>query len=180
MASAFRFVCRARSYSTRVRWLHGTVPRQANVAAQVAVSEDRRKLTLQVEGEQERRFHGVWLRHNCRCPVCYSHDNYMSLVSYTQLIGVELSSARVQGAQSHTILCMPSLRTEWCELAHTCSHSCTFSMTGDEVIVDWIMQDGSTHTGCLSLTWLKENDYSLPDSFMRRQQEAKPLVAVSD
>ena len=50
--------------------------------------------------------------------------------------------------------------------------------TGDQVIVDWIMQDSSTHTGCLPLTWLKENDYSLPDSFTRRQQEAKPLVAV--
>ena len=108
MASVLRSViCRAK-YSTRVRWLYGASttstaqPRQQPenaTPAQVAVSEDRRKLTLQFEGEQERRFHGIWLRHNCRCPVCYSHDNYMSLVSYKQLIGAELSSARVQGAQ---------------------------------------------------------------------------------
>ena len=91
-----RSVLSRSNYSTRARWLHSATLRQQR-AAQVAVSEDKR-LTLQCEGEQERRFHGIWLRHNCRCPVCYSHDTNMSLVNYTQLIGVELASARVKGA----------------------------------------------------------------------------------
>ena len=63
----------------------------------MTVSEDKRKLTLQCGGEQERRFHGIWLRHNCRCPVCYSHNDNMSRVSYKQLDGVELVCAHVKG-----------------------------------------------------------------------------------
>ena len=156
------------SRSIRARWLHSATLRQQR-AAVVAVNEDKR-LTLQCEGEQEKRFHGVWLRHNCRCPVCYSHDTNMSLVNYTQLIGVELASAHVQGP----IATYSSRLT-------TLSISLFSLGTGDQVIMDWInrLQDGSTHTGSLPLSWLKDNDYSLPESFTKRQQEAKPIVAVS-
>ena len=122
MASVLLSVCRA-SYSARVRWLHAGTGTTLLRHVTVAVCDDRRKLTpVQFEGEKERRFHGVWLRHNCRCPVCYSHDNYMSLVSYKQLIGVELSSARVQGAPAHhvhhlhwsaLITCLQETRLLW-------------------------------------------------------------------
>ena len=85
-------------HSTRARWLHSaTVRQRESEAAQVIVSDNKKKLALQCAGEQERTFHGIWLRHNCRCPLCYSHDASMSLVNYTQLIGVELASANVQG-----------------------------------------------------------------------------------
>ena len=102
MAAVLSAAVRA-SYSTitRARWLSTSSVLWQQSGAQVAVSEDRRKLTLQCEGEQERRFHGIWLRHNCRCPVCYSHNDNMSRVSYKQLVGVELTSAHVKGAKDH-------------------------------------------------------------------------------
>ena len=82
--------------SSRVRWLH-VGPSCLQQGVQVAVIEDGRKLELQCEGEQEMKFHGVWLRHNCRCPVCHSNETNMSRVNPNQLEGVEITSARVEG-----------------------------------------------------------------------------------
>ena len=89
-------VCRSCSASARVRLLY-TSSTCLQQSAQVVVSEDRRKLKLVCEGEQERRFHGLWLRHNCRCDVCYSHDTNMSRVSSSQLMGVRVSAAHING-----------------------------------------------------------------------------------
>ena len=46
----------------------------------VSVIENGKKLKLLCDGEQERRYHGVWLRHNCRCPECYSSTTNMCQV----------------------------------------------------------------------------------------------------
>ena len=56
-------------------------PFRSQQSVQVAVSEDGRKLKLQCEGEQERRFHSIWLRHNCRCPVCTSVHTNQTIVN---------------------------------------------------------------------------------------------------
>ena len=66
--------------SSRVRWLSPSSSRWQQ-GVQVAVSEDGRKLKLQCEGEQERRFHSIWLRHNCRCPVCTSVHTGQTIVN---------------------------------------------------------------------------------------------------
>lgn len=71
----------------RARWLHAGsthwqqgVPATLDCGHVVVVSEDRRKITLVCEGEQKRRFHGKWLRHNCRCPVCTSVHTGQTIV----------------------------------------------------------------------------------------------------
>ena len=65
---------------------------QQNV--RVAVSEDKRKLAIKCEGEQERRFHGVWLRHNCRCPICTSASTGQTIVD-PRLLTKDLKLERV-------------------------------------------------------------------------------------
>ena len=54
-----------------------------------------------------------------------------------------------------------------------------FPRVGREVHVDWVSRGGSTHKGYFPVAWLKENDYSLRESFLRKQREAEPPVAVS-
>ncbi len=48
-----------------------------------------KKLNVQCDGEAEMRYHGVWLRHNCRCPVCLSPDN-QNVVHHSSLIDLKI------------------------------------------------------------------------------------------
>lgn len=64
-----------------------------------SVSEDGKKLTLSCndEGNSERRYHGVWLRHNCRCPQCLSTSSHQNVVGYKNLIDLRITFARIEG-----------------------------------------------------------------------------------
>ena len=64
----------------------------------MVVSEDRRKLKLVCEGEQERSFHGLWLRHQCRCPACTSVHNNQTVVDGRLLVrDLRVEHADVEG-----------------------------------------------------------------------------------
>ena len=83
--------------SSRVRWLYAT-PSRWQQGVQVVVSDDGRKLKLQCEGEQERRFHSKWLRHNCRCPVCTSVHTNQTIVNPNVLTkDLRVESASLEG-----------------------------------------------------------------------------------
>ena len=125
--------------SSQARWLStGLASLQQNV--RVVVSDDRKSLKLFCEGEQERRFHGLWLRHNCRCSSCTAiHHNWKSIVDGKN---IKVKSASVEG---------------------------------DQVNVEWCVSGSAVHTGYFPLNWLKENDYSNPET----DRNNKPLVAVS-
>ena len=81
------------------RELH-THPAQAcwQQMVQVTVSQDKRKVKLLCEGEQERRLHGIWLRHNCHCPACTSVHHNQTIVDPTLLHrDLQVESARMNG-----------------------------------------------------------------------------------
>ena len=86
---------------TNIRWLHTTSARWQQ-SVQVEVSKDGKKLKLLCEGEQERRFHGVWLRHNCRCPVCTSVHTNQTIVNPKDLVkGLKVESAHLDGEKKN-------------------------------------------------------------------------------
>ena len=63
----------------------------------VSVSEDGKKLKLLCDGELERRYHGVWLRHNCRCPECFPAYSQQNIVHHSHLVDLKLTNAEVEG-----------------------------------------------------------------------------------
>ena len=70
------------------------------------MSEDGCKLKLLCEGEQERRFHGVWLRHNCRCPVCTSVHTNQTIVNPKDLNkDLKVESADIVGKKKFLVCC---------------------------------------------------------------------------
>ena len=67
-------------------------------AVNVSIAEDGKKLQLLIEGEPERRYHSIWLRHNCQCPQCFSHDVYMSQVHPNELsTDIKVESVELKG-----------------------------------------------------------------------------------
>ena len=62
-----------------------------------SVSEDGKKLKLLCDGELERRYHGVWLRHNCRCPECFPAYSQQNIVHHSHLVDLKLTNAKVEG-----------------------------------------------------------------------------------
>ena len=44
-----------------------------------SVNKNENKIKVIFE-EGEMRYHGVWLRHNCRCPQCYDYASENTLV----------------------------------------------------------------------------------------------------
>ena len=77
-----------------VKWLHTS---SAFSAHTVTVSEDNKKLKLLCENEPERRFHGIWLRHNCRCPECTSTYNQTIVDPRLLVPSLRVESANVEG-----------------------------------------------------------------------------------
>ena len=63
----------------------------------ISVTEDGKKLHLVCDGEQERRYHGIWLRHNCRCPECLPVYSQQNIVHYSHLVDLKLANAKVEG-----------------------------------------------------------------------------------
>ena len=61
------------------------------------VTEDGKKLHLVCDGEQERRYHGIWLRHNCRCPECLPVYSQQNIVHHSHLVDLKLANAKVEG-----------------------------------------------------------------------------------
>ncbi len=55
-----------------------TVIPQINVSATINTQDNKMKMLFNEADEM--RYHGVWLRHNCRCPLCYDHAAQNSLV----------------------------------------------------------------------------------------------------
>ena len=64
----------------------------------VSVTDSGKKLQLVREGDIERRYHSVWLRHNCRCPECYSQSAQFSTVHPDALTkDLRIISANIEG-----------------------------------------------------------------------------------
>ena len=61
----------------------------------VSVSQDGKRISLAVDGEPERRYHGVWLRHNCRCPKCLNVTSNQNIVHHSELIDLSIKEATV-------------------------------------------------------------------------------------
>ena len=61
----------------------------------VSVSQDGKRISLAVDGEPERRYHGVWLRHNCRCPQCLSVHTNQNIVHHSELMDLSIKEATV-------------------------------------------------------------------------------------
>ena len=72
--------------------------------AKVAVSDDKRGMKLICEGEQERKFYGKWLRHNCRCPACTSVHTGQTIVDPKDLYkNLEIDHVGIEGILLVTI-----------------------------------------------------------------------------
>ena len=66
--------------------------------AEVAVTDDKRGMKLVYEGEQERKFYGKWLRHNCRCPACTSVHTGQTIVDPKDLSkNLEIAHVGIEG-----------------------------------------------------------------------------------
>ena len=61
----------------------------------VSVSQDGKRISLSVDGEPERRYHGVWLRHNCRCPQCLNVTSNQNIVHHSELMDLSIKEATV-------------------------------------------------------------------------------------
>ena len=68
----------------------------------VSVSQDRKKIRLSVEGEPERRYHGVWLRHNCRCPKCLIVSSNQNIVHHSELVDLRIKEASVDDGKPNS------------------------------------------------------------------------------
>ena len=66
-------------------------------ASTCSVSKDGKKLNLYCDGEPERRYHGTWLRYNCRCPVCLSPSTNQNIVHYSNLVDLTIKDASLKG-----------------------------------------------------------------------------------
>lgn len=66
-------------------------------SASVAVIDEGSKLQLRLDDEPDRRFHSVWLRHNCRCTVCLSVSSDQNIVHHSQLVDVVIKDAKIHG-----------------------------------------------------------------------------------
>ena len=69
----------------------------AAFASTCSLSRDGKKLNLQCDGEAERRYHGVWLRHNCTCPICLSSSTKQTIVHHSSLIELTIKDATLKG-----------------------------------------------------------------------------------
>ncbi|XP_019850396.1 PREDICTED: uncharacterized protein LOC105312230 [Amphimedon queenslandica] len=67
----------------------------------VPLLQDGKKIRLSVEGEPERRYHGVWLRHNCRCPKCLVVSSNQNIVHHSKLVDLSIKEASVDDGSVH-------------------------------------------------------------------------------
>ncbi len=124
---------------------------------------DSSKLELLAEGEEKKRaYHGVWLRHNCRCPECYSAPTNTTKLNITDVYHCkEIKSARINGKQM------------WSSIVLLTRH-----YTGGNVLVRWT---DTEHEGLYPLDWLVHNDYSNEENRKERHGKQQPsLIAVSE
>jgi DUF971 family protein len=98
--------------------------------SRVWVSEDGKRLQLKCGDEEERRYHGVWLRHNCRCRECLGQESDQNIVHHSHLVDVTITNASIRNGDS--------VEVHWD--GSTGSHSCTFS-------VDWLKKYDYTTDG---------------------------------
>ena len=124
----------------------------------VSVTDNGKKLQLLTEGDPERRYHSVWLRHNCRCPECYSQSAQFSTVHPDALTkDLRIISANTEGINVIHVL--------------TLSH---MHFLDDNVYVTF----NSGHVGTYNINWLIEHSYSDSDFQKRKREDAEPLVTV--
>ena len=70
------------------------------------VNIDWRKSDREQSGEQPVRgsfFHGIWLRHNCHCPLCYNLHSDQFTVEADELPNVRVTQAKVNGQLMRTV-----------------------------------------------------------------------------
>ena len=72
--------------------------------ASCSIIEDGKKLKLHCDGEVERRYHGVWLRHNCRCPECLPPAFQQNIVHHSHLVDLKIIDATVKGILYYNII----------------------------------------------------------------------------
>ena len=86
--------------SRRLRFTDLVISRQA--ATSLSITEDGKKLNLLVDGEPERKYHSIWLRHNCQCPQCFSKASHMNMVHPSELAtDIKVKSAQLKGKIYH-------------------------------------------------------------------------------
>ena len=66
-------------------------------SASCDVSTDGKKLKLACDDDPERRYHGVWLRHNCRCSVCLPLSSQQNIVHHSNLVDLKITNANIKG-----------------------------------------------------------------------------------
>lgn len=78
-----------------------------------SVIENGKKIKLLCDDEPERRYHGVWLRHNCRCPQCLSASSRQTVVVYEDLRDVKITGAHYhrEGTLNEYLLIIISTET---------------------------------------------------------------------
>lgn len=62
---SFEFIKKLTSPSVTIR-----LRRFASSITNIAISQDKRTVSLQFDGKETHLFHGVWLKHFCHCPKC--------------------------------------------------------------------------------------------------------------
>ena len=86
------------------RYFHSTVTVKGT---SVSVAEDGKKLYLWIDEEPERRYHSVWLKHNCQCPKCLSPFTDQVVVPVASLtLDTKITSAEIIGKFSFDTTCL--------------------------------------------------------------------------
>ncbi len=79
------------------RFFSNSVCKLFAVSASCDVSTDGKKLKLACDDDPERRYHGVWLRHNCRCSVCLPLSSQQNIVHHSNLVDLKITNATIKG-----------------------------------------------------------------------------------
>ena len=118
---------------------------------------DHEGIQISWNDKHKHYYHSVWLRHNCRCPLCLADHSEQKTVEPMELVNSRVTKAS----------------TRYIELARiTCTH---VTLTDDNVNFTWV-SDNSEHEGFIPLQWLKQNCYS-EETLNKKREAAKPTVA---
>ena len=95
---ASRFVFSRRIASNIFRVFSSSCRSLSSDTHAVNLTQDGRRMELLCDTDAKRIYHGVWLRHNCRCPECYSEVTNMLKLRICEVSKCkEIVSARIDG-----------------------------------------------------------------------------------
>lgn len=106
--SPYTSICQFLNAGWPVMWrlpsLFKRISTSLSPASDVSVSQDGRLLHLRLDGEPERRYHGVWLRHNCRCSQCLPPPSNQNIVHHSQLVDLRITNAQLKDGKKLLLL----------------------------------------------------------------------------